>query len=289
MTAQGRAIWLAFLAAVLWGLWWIPLRGLGAIGLPGLWATLVMNTGALAVAAILMVWQGAALRLPLRPALGAALLGLAVTSFSLGLLLSDVVRAILLFYLAPAWSKIIETVFLRHRWGWGTTVALFLSFTGAFLILGGGFSTDGVRSGDALALLAGIAWSAGAALIFVDGRGDALPLSAVTAGAALVVSLVAALWLDPVSSAPFGAVALGLLAGGGYVLPILYMTIWSARRLAPATLSFLLTAEIVTGVGTGVLFLNEPFGLMQALGAALIILGATFEIVQALARPYHSP
>ncbi len=286
MVGQGRAVWLAFLAAVLWGLWWMPVRGLEALGLPGLWASLVMNAGALVVAGSWMYLRRLPVHVSARSAFGAFLLGFAVTSFSTGLVLSDVVRVILLFYLAPAWSKIIESVFLGHRWGWGATLALLMSFSGAFLILGGGLSTEGLRLGDALALLAGMSWSAGAALIFVDGRGDALPLSAITAGAAMVAALPF-LWLGPATTVAPGVIAAGLGAGALYVLPILVMTLWSARRLAPAALSFLLTAEIVSGVGSGVLFLNEPFSGMQVVGAALIILGAMVEIIQALTRSHE--
>ena len=45
-----------------------------------------------------------------------------------------------------------------------------------------------------------------------------------------------------------------------------------------------MTAEIVSGVVSSVLLLNEPFEWMQGAGAILIILGATVEIMQALSR-----
>ena len=60
------------------------------------------------------------------------------------------------------------------------------------------------------------------------------------------------------------------------------MTLWSAQRLAPAVLSFLLTAEILSGVITGALFLDEPFGLLQIIGAVLIIAAALSEVVPRL-------
>ncbi|MEX0339111.1 MAG: EamA family transporter [Arenibacterium sp.] len=66
------------------------------------------------------------------------------------------------------------------------------------------------------------------------------------------------------------------------MLPVMFITLWSAQRLPPALLSFLLTAEILSGVISGVLLLNEPFTLWQAVGAALIIFGAVSEVLPAL-------
>jgi drug/metabolite transporter (DMT)-like permease len=58
---------------------------------------------------------------------------------------------------------------------------------------------------------------------------------------------------------------------------VLLVTLWAAQRLAPAAMSFLLTAEIVAGVVSGAVLLAEPFGWPEAAGAGLIILGALVE------------
>ena len=67
-----------------------------------------------------------------------------------------------------------------------------------------------------------------------------------------------------------------------YVLPILFLTLWSAQRLSPAVISFLLTAEILSGVTSSALFLDEPFGKMQAAGACLILLAALSQVLPAI-------
>jgi len=77
---------------------------------------------------------------------------------------------------------------------------------------------------------------------------------------------------------------IGALAGLIYVLPILLLTLWSAQRLSPAVISFLLTAEILAGVGSAALLLDEPFGLMQAAGAACILTAAAVEVIPTLLR-----
>ena len=48
----------AFLSAVLWGIWWIPIRYLESLGMDGAWGSAVMNAGAFLAALVWMVlWR----------------------------------------------------------------------------------------------------------------------------------------------------------------------------------------------------------------------------------------
>jgi len=275
---------MAFVAATIWGLWWIPIRYLETLGLSGALGGMVMNVGAFLLCAVLVIILRVPLRMEPRAWLGAALVGVAVTTYSTALNYADVVRVILLFYLAPAWSKIIEWAFMDQRWTWVSTFALAASFTGAVLILGGQVGTSALSIGDVLAVLSGMAWSAGSALIFTCGRSSAMALT-LTSSLFAVLAGLPAIWVAELSlfhSAPLSANGLGMLFGAIYVVPIMLLTLWSAQRLSPATLSFLLTAEILSGIISGALFLDEPFGLIQALGAAMIIAAAISEVVPKL-------
>lgn len=130
---------LAFVAAALWGVWWMPIRWLAGQGLDGALGGLVMLSGA---GAVCLIWLGVkrgAGRIGPRAWVGAALIGVAFTTYSAALSYGEVVRVILLFYLAPVWSKTIERVFLGLDWHWTSSLAL------------------------GLALISGLAWSAGAA------------------------------------------------------------------------------------------------------------------------------
>ena len=286
-TTPALPVALAFISAVLWGVWWIPIRWLNTQGLDGAWGSIAMNSGAvLAVLACLVVAR-VPMRLQGRTILGAALVGVAVSTYSVAVNLSDVVRVILLFYLAPAWSKIIEWAFLGKPWGWASTLTVAISLTGAFLVLGGELSLSSVNIGDLLALMSGVAWSIGATLIFTGKSAHALALSFAAALSAVCVStgflLLAA---GTLVSGQVNGIGLGMGAGLGavYVLPILVLTMWSAQRLSPAVITFLLTAEILSGVLSGVILLDEPFGWMQATGAVLILLAAAGEVVPHMRR-----
>ena len=98
-------------------------------------------------------------------------------------------------------------------------------------------------------------------LAFAWGTGEALPTT--------------------VGASTFG---LSLAVGAIYLLPVLGITMWSAQRLPPGLLSFLFTLEIVAGVVSGALLLDEPFGLYRLSGGVLIIGAALIEAIAAL-RP----
>ena len=279
---------LAFVAAALWGLWWVPIRMLEGMGLPGAWGTVAMTLGAALLAGFLLILFRRPSGLAAKACAGAVLVGMAVTAFSVALTLSDVVRVILLFYLAPAWSKVIETLFLGRPWRMSASLAILLSLTGAYFVLGGDVSLSSVGLGDWLALLAGMSWAAGAALVFTGPGTNPMALVCITAlaGAALGLGFIA-LGFGEGAGPGHGAALptlLGLAIGAAYVLPILALTLWSAQRLTPAVLSFLLTAEILSGVGSSAYFLEEPFSGLQALGALLVISAALIEVVTSL-RP----
>lgn len=283
MTAEHRpALLIALVSALLWGLWWIPIRALMAEGLPDIWGSIAMNLGALPlIAAVAWFWRGGG-PLTLRAIGGALLVGVAVTLYSAGLTYTDVVRVVVLFYLAPAWSILIEVGFFGRRWTLTTLLAVAASFGGLFLIVGGEFVSGSFGIGEAMALGAGMAWSAGAALMFsVKGASPGpglLTLASVVAAVLVGLAIAVLGGFEPPAQITPGAALVAALAGTIYLAPVMLATLWAALRLAPATMSFLLTAEILSGVATSAMFLDEPFGWMEAGGAALVVLGVIIEV-----------
>ncbi len=281
---------LALFSAILWGIWWIPIRYLESFGMSGALSSSLMNAGAAGAAALWLILMRLDPRTGIKAALGAGFVGVAVSTYSIALTLGDVVRIVLLFYLAPAWSKIIEWAFMGQGWSRISSLTLTASLAGAYLVLGGQISLAAFSVADALAILSGMAWSSGAALIFTDRRASPVALSLVTALTAMMISLVFLLigqgpgFVAQISQTGAG---LGTALGVVYVLPILALTLWSAQRLSPAVITFLLTAEILSGVITAALFLDEPFGLMQVGGAALIISAAMAEVLKNLRASTH--
>lgn len=278
-------------AAILFGLWWMPIRYLEGLGLSGSQTAIYSNLGG---ALALLAWGVAnpdRMRIGRRAAVGAVLVGLSYAFYSIALATSDVVRVILLFYLAPAWGKIIEWAFLGHPWRPSASLTLAASFAGGFLVLGGELSLEAINLGDALAILSGILWAVGATLIFTGGRPSAASL---TLGALMATMLTAALFAliggeplvpDVSVTALLAAFLIGLLVS----VPIFMLTMWSAQRLSPALISFVFTFELLVGVVSSALLLDETFGLAQASGSVLIVSAALIEVAAALSTRRGKP
>ena len=65
-----------------------------------------------------------------------------------------------------------------------------------------------------------------------------------------------------------------------YVYPVTYITLWGATLISPATMSFLLTLEVIAAVVSSAIFLNLGFGLIELVGTCLIISAALVEVLR---------
>jgi drug/metabolite transporter (DMT)-like permease len=128
--------WALLFGAALWGVVWYPYRLLAASGLDGIWASIL--TYGLALAAGVAIFPRQARRLfPLPPL--AYLMGIAIgwsnLAYVLGVLEGEVMRVLLLFYLAPLWTVPIAWIVLRERLDAAGFGVMALAFIGAMVIL----------------------------------------------------------------------------------------------------------------------------------------------------------
>lgn len=124
------------ISSTLWGVYWYPLRLLEAQGLAGLWATLLIFTTALGVG-LLAVWRRGS-RVSSHPALLfvlAAASGWCNVAFILAVLEGNVVRVILLFYLAPIWTILLGRFILAERLTATAKITLGVAMIGAIIML----------------------------------------------------------------------------------------------------------------------------------------------------------
>ena len=111
---QPRANVLIVLGGCMWGVYWLPLRHLEGMGFTGASTGIALYTGCLLLLLPFTLGFGAVIRTHLRVLLFSSLLtGAAISFFTTAVVaLTDVIRAILLFYLTPAWGTILGLVFL---------------------------------------------------------------------------------------------------------------------------------------------------------------------------------
>ena len=283
-----KTVGLVALCAILWGLYWVPIHVLSNRGLSGPMVSLLLTLAATLIA--LPVWLVSKPRLPdWRSLLGAIGIGAAFSLYGIAITYSDVVRVVLLFYIAPAWSTLIECLFLGRRWSWRSLFGIALSFFGIIVIFRGELPLAGLGAlGDWMALFAGLSWSVGSALMFSAKRIDLKVMMLSSFAIAVLISTVCLLFLGgesrllPSDQSGSLAVTFGLCALFAmlYVYPVTYITLWGATLISPATMSFLLTLEVIAAVVSSAIFLNLGFGLIELIGTCLIISAALVEVLR---------
>ena len=281
---------MALVSAVLWGLWWIPVRSLNDAGIGGAWAGVTVSLAACPLLFLMTLLGPGFSGISARSLAGAAFIAVAFTTYTAALDYADVVRVILLFYLAPAWSTLIEIRFLGRRWSWQCLLALSCSMLGLFLIVGGDLTVGTIGAGEMLALFSGVCWAAGAALLFAAPSASAIQSTLVS----ILLSVIAGTVFGYLGGSPsdgFEVIFSAAVNPSVYLIaafvfmPMFALTLWSARKLPPALMSYLLTVEIISGIVSSVILLDENFGLREFAGSLAIVLGATIELLLPKDRP----
>jgi uncharacterized membrane protein len=167
MDIRTRASIALVLGGALWGAIWIPLRALEAAGLGGAWAGLVIYAGAALAMGLGLILSRRPLRgLGLPLVLSGLATGAAFSLYSSSLAMTEVVRAILLFYLTPVWGTLLGIAFLGERLTTPRLAALVLALIGLVVVLGGDGFPRPRSAGDWLALASGFSWALGALLVY---------------------------------------------------------------------------------------------------------------------------
>lgn len=304
MTEHARTDLLPSLAVavsgVLWGLFWMPFRALGEAGFSGGWASLAFYLGSTAVMVpwALVRWRhlhAAGLNLVFTGAIA----GAAFSLYATALLLTEVVRVLLLFYLTPVWGTLLGRLMLGERITPYRGAALVLGLAGLVVMLGfeGGIPMPR-NAGDWMALLAGLAWAYGSLRIYMQPHIEAYETTfSFFAGGTLVTAAVALLPLEANEAVPAIAM-LGdawpwlLLLVALFGVPPVLMTLWGAARLTPGRVGILLMGEVAVGIVSAALWSGEPFGTREAAGALLIVGAGVVELMQrqaAVASGWEAP
>ncbi len=278
---------IVIVASAAWGLFWIPLRAIERNGLDPGWATL---TQFLAPLAILMPF--AVLRWLRRQPTGiqqyrtGLLIGAAVALYLESLLLTDVARALILFYAMPAWGTIIEVGLMGRpltRW---RGISLLLSISGMLAILGAGDSLSlSMNLGDLMALLSGILFAFGAMRVrqspetSVFEQVFAFFLFGSVAALALSMLPLAALGQPPSLDQLITLLPWLILIAAGFLIPVMSGIYWGSSHVDPGRLGILLQIEAVVGIASAALLAGEPFGVRQAIGAILVVSAGLLEVI----------
>jgi len=122
--------------ASLWGVVWYPYRLLGAAGLDGAWSSALTYGLALAVGTAIFLphWRDV-MKAPLACAVMGLAIGWSNLAYVIGVLEGEVMRVLLLFYLAPLWTVPLAHFLLGERLDarGGAVMAIALAGAGVML------------------------------------------------------------------------------------------------------------------------------------------------------------
>jgi len=278
--------------AFIWGVSWWPFRQLNALGLHSLWAT----GFAFAFATLLItLWRPGAWRaLVASPGLAWLVLASGATNvaFNWGVMIGEVVRVVLLFYLMPVWAALLARWLLGERITAAILGRIALALAGAAIVLyqpGMGVPLPSSLA-DWLGLSGGVAFATGNVLLrrnaaasdeartlalFVGGGAVALPLAALLASSGVIAAVPAP---APAWIAGTAALALALLAGNVALQH-------AAARLPASVTALVMLSEIVFAALSSVWLGGEALEPRTLAGGAMIVLAAALAAMPRRARP----
>jgi O-acetylserine/cysteine efflux transporter len=267
-----RALAALTAAGVLFGLT-VPLSKLALGWLDAAW--LAAARFALAAPALALMARGGLRRVAGRSVLawGAVGYGGMVVVQNLGVERTSVSHAALIFGAVPALVALTSALAGRGAPGPLGWAGFLLALGGVGLVAGAG--GDASPSGDALVLASALL---SALFIVAQGRllrgRDPVAVTAVQMAAAAVLATAAALPGGAPEGGPSGveAAAVVALAAGGTLIPFALYA-YGQARVAPPVAGAFVNLEPLVGAAVAVLVFANPFGPVQALGAAGILAG----------------
>jgi drug/metabolite transporter (DMT)-like permease len=263
-------------AGAVWGLFWIPLRALEEAGLHGLWITVVyfLVPALFLIPIFLWRWQHVK-RGGLDLQVTAMVSGGALLLYSAAIVYTDVVRAMLLFYLTPVWGTILARIILKDAITPMRIVAMVLAIVGMLTIFGLGVRFPVPQnSGDWMGLGGGFLWAVAMVRLRMDDRNSAIEMTVGFYLWSVMFAVAAALFLAPTHmpspAQVMPAMPLLLTFMVLLILPGSLASLWGPKFLNPGIVGLLFMTEIVVGSISVALLAGEPFGIRETLGVVLI-------------------
>lgn len=290
-TRESPAAFCALMASGLfWGLIWWPLKFFAGEGLSGLTISLSAYS-LLGLAALPLVWRERRDWLGERgPLLAIGLLfGIANLAFTSAMMMGPVMRAMLLFYLLPAWGALGGKIFLRERLGPRRLAAVGLSLAGVAIILGGSAVWQTAFSGaDGVALLAGFCYT-GASI--ANRRARAIPLASRTLAPFIGCGLLAWGLLTVLTlvmpAAPPVLPSLLQVTPSAWAWLLLFAIVWllggtvlttyGVTHVPASRAAVLQVVELLVAIVSAVLLGGETLGAKECLGGAMIVAATVLE------------
>ncbi len=275
-----------FVSAGCWGLYWLPQRLLLEAGMTGGWGTVAQWVICMAVLLPVAFW-----RLMKGQPIGmrywacGLLLGSGAVFYANSFILTDVVRALVFFYLMPLWATIFEMVFLKRYPGRSRAISITLALIGVWIAVGLDIGLPvPTQLGDWFGLIGGVLIAAGAVRTEIEQPQGIFPLLFMV----ILFCIVASAFQYPLLSHAIGAIPtldaieenlpFLLVLVLVFVLPTTAFVFWAPQKIGAGVFGILVLSELVVGVISAAILTDEPFGWREATGTTLVVLAGIVEV-----------
>ena len=290
ISTENQAKLACLYAGAVWGLFWIPLRALEDTGLHGLWVTVVYFLVPTLCLVPIGIWRWKHFKVGgLQLQITAMLSGLALLLYTMSIVYTDVVRAILLFYLTPVWGTILARIFLRDAITPQRIFAMAIAVFGALTIFGLGLQFPVPQNvGDWMGVGAGMLWAIASLRINIYKNYSTIEMTLGFFFWSFIFSIVAALIFAPlyVPSVAQTLPALPLLLIFMFLLimPATYASLWGPKFLSPGVVGLLFMTEIMVGSISVALLSEELISVREVTGILLITCASLIEPISSLKK-----
>ena len=196
---ENRAKLACLYAGAVWGLFWIPLRALEDVGLHGLWVTVVYFIVPTLCLLPIGIWRWKNFKVGgFQLQITAMVSGGALLLYSTSIVYTEVIRAMLLFYLTPIWGTILARIFLGDAITPMRILTIAIAIIGMLTIFGLGVQFPMPQKlGDWMGIGSGILWAIAMVRLRVDQDISAIDMTLGFFFWSLIFSVLAAVILAP--------------------------------------------------------------------------------------------
>ena len=287
---ENRAKLACLYAGGVWGLFWIPLRALEEAGINGLWVTFVYFLVPTIFLIPVGIWRLNYLKLGgFNLQLTGMLSGGALMLYATSIVYTDVVRAMLLFYLTPVWGTILGRLFLNENITPLRIISMIIAIIGMLTIFGLGVKFPIPQNvGDWMGVASGLMWAVASLRIRLNQNASAIDM---TLGFffwatifAIIIALIIAPNFVPSISQVLPALPILLVFVILLILPGTLASLWGPKFLNPGLVGLLFMTEIVVGSISVALLAGEPFGYREVIGIILISSASMIEPIKSILK-----
>jgi drug/metabolite transporter (DMT)-like permease len=218
--------------------------------------------------------------------------GICNTFYAMGVIYGAVGKVVLLFYLNPIWSALLEWIVLKAPISKARLATIVIGFAGMGVLVG---DESGIPLPHGLAewfgVFASIFWALSLIGMAMNGSAGVVPKTFFQFLFGLLTSsIILALNLFPGQHVPeipqlTNAWPWIIVAVVVWIIPGMGLSFWAVGRMSPTRAAILFMVEALVGVVSAAILTDEPFGWREIIGGVMILGAGLLDVIAGARKP----